>query len=88
MLYEMIGLYKECVKGPAIMIKNPYLTKQVGDIMGSLVKLGENGYIHKRHVQFIHSNDMIRVLRGEIGHFVRDPTLIFRALITYGKILK
>ena len=70
------------------MIKDPILTKQVGDIMGSLVKLVAKGYNYKRHVQFIHSNDMIRVLRGEIGHFVRDPTLIFRAHVTNGKILK
>ena len=70
------------------MINDPILTKQVGDIMGSLVKLVEKGYSYKRHVQLLHSNDMIRVLRGVIGHFVRDQTLIFRALFTYGKILK
>ena len=69
------------------MIKDPILTKQVGDIMGSLVELVEKGYCYKRHVQLLHSNDMIGVLRGVIGHIVRDPTLIFRALVTYGKII-
>ena len=88
LIYSIIELYNECIKGSNIMIKDPILTKQVGDIMSSLVKLVGKGYSYKRHVQFLRSNDMKRVLRGVIGHFVGDPTLIFRALVTYGKILK
>ena len=67
------------------MIKDPILTEQVAHIMGSLVKLAKKGYSRKRHVQFLHGNDMIKVLRGVIAHFVGDPTLIFRALVTYEK---
>ena len=81
-------LYGECVKGSDIMIKDPILTKQVDRITGSFVKLAKQGYSYKPHVQFLPSKDMIRVLKGMIGHFVRDPTLVFRAVVTYGKILK
>ena len=39
LIYNIIEIYDECVKEPGIMIKDPNLSKQVGDIMDSLVKL-------------------------------------------------
>ena len=60
----------------------------VNTVRSERVELVEKGYSYKRHVQFLPSSDMTRVLRGVIGHFVRDPTIISRALVTYAKILK
>ena len=70
------------------MIKDPNLTKQFAHIIRSLVKLVEEGYSQKQHLQFLHGKDMICLLSGAIGHFARVPTLIFRTLVTYAKILK
>ena len=41
LIYSIIELYDECVKGPDIMIKDPNLTKQFSHIMRSTVKLVE-----------------------------------------------
>ena len=35
----------------------------------------------KKHVQFLLDRDFMSVLKGIIGHFVRDPTLIFKAYV-------
>ena len=80
-----MGLYSECAEGSNIMIKDPILTKQVDHNMGSLVKLVKEGGTHKRYVQILHGDGMVGMLRGVIGHFVGNPTLIFRALVTYEK---
>ena len=37
LICSIIELYNECINGSDIMIKYLILTKQVGDIMGSLV---------------------------------------------------
>ena len=85
LINNIIEIYDKCVKGPGIMIKDPILTKQVAHIMGSLIKLVKQGGSHKWYVQILHGNGMESMLRGVIAHFVGDPTLIFRALVTYEK---
>ena len=85
LIYDIMGLYSECAKGGDIMIKDPVLTRQVDHTMGSLVKLVKEGGKNKRYVQIFHADGMPGMLRGVIGHFVGNPTLIFRALVTYEK---
>ena len=50
-------------------------------ILGSNAKVVKEGNRHKHHVQFLLGKGMMNVLRGVIGYFVRDPALIFRALV-------
>ena len=78
-----MGLYSECAKCTDIMIKDPILSKQVDHIMGTLVKLVKEGATHKRYVQILHGNGLACMLSRVIAHFVGNPTLIFRALVSY-----
>ena len=80
-IYKMIGLYKECVKGSDIILGDPKLTKEFADILSSIDKVAEKTCGHKQLVQFLHVKDVLGVLKGIIGQFVGDPTLIFRALV-------
>ena len=63
------------------MIKDPKLTKQFLISMRSFDKLGGNGCKHKERVQALLDRDFLGVLRGVVGHFARDPTLIFKAIV-------
>ena len=83
LIYDIMELYSECAKGTDIMIKDPILTKQVDHTMRILVKLVKEGGTHKRYVQILHGDGIVGLLRGVKGHFVGNPTLIFRALLTY-----
>ena len=80
-IYRIMHLYQECVKGSDYMVKDPNLTKQFLINMRSFGKLGEKSYGHKERVQALLDRDFLSVLRGVIGHFVRDPALIFKALV-------
>ena len=82
-IYRIMHLYNECVKGPDIMIKDPNLTRQFLLNMRSFMKLREDSYGHKQRVQVHLGRDVLEMLRGIICHFVRDPTLIFRALVMH-----
>ena len=62
--YCIIQLYNECVKWTDIKIKDPNLTKQFAHILRSIVKLVEDGYSHKWHVQLLLGEDMIIMLKG------------------------
>ena len=85
LIYDIMGLYSECAKGRDIMIDDPILTRQVDHTMNRLVRLVKEGGKNKRYVQIFREDFMAGMLRGVIGHFVGDPTLIFRALVTYEK---
>ena len=78
-IYRIMHLYNECVEGPDIMIKDLNLTRQFLLNMRSFKKLREDSYGHKQRVQAILDRIFLSALRGVIGHFVSDPTLIFKA---------
>ena len=85
LIYDIMGLYSECAKSRDIMIDGPILTRQVDHTMNRLVTLVKDGCKNRRYVQIFREDRMTHMLRRVIGHFVGDPTLIFRALVTYEK---
>ena len=80
-IYKIMHFYEECVKGADYMVKDPKLTKQFLISMRSFGKLAGKSYGHKERVQALLDRDFLSVLRGVVGHFVRDPTLIFKAIV-------
>ena len=62
-------------------VKDPNLTKPFLINMTSFVKLQDDSYRHKQRVQALLDGDVLSELRGVIGHFVRDSTFIFKALV-------
>ena len=81
MIYNIMHLYQECVKGDDYLIKDPKLTKEFLIKMQSFRELGANGCKHKNRVQALLDRDFLGVLRGVVGHFARDPTFIFKAIV-------
>ena len=81
MIYNIMNFYQECVKGADYMIKDPKLTKEFLIRMRSFGKLGANGCKHKERVQALLDRGFLDVLRGVVGHFARDPTHIFKAIV-------
>ena len=67
------------------MIDDPILTRRIDHTMNTRVTLAKEGGKTKRYVEIFREDGMADMLRGIIGHFVKDPTLIFRALVTYEK---
>ena len=63
------------------MIKYSDLTKKFIHNMGSIARLGQESYGHKQRVQVLLDKDALSVIRGIIGPFLRDPTLISKALV-------
>ena len=49
--------------------------------MRSFGKFAGKSYGHKERVQALLDRDFLSVLRGVVDHFVRDPTLIFKAIV-------
>ena len=49
--------------------------------MRSFAKLGANGSKHKERVQALLDRGFLDVLRGVVGHFARDSTLLFKAIV-------
>ena len=80
-IYKIMHFYEECVKGADYMVKDPKLTKQFLISMRSFGKLAGKSYEHKERVQALLDRDFLSVLRGVVDHFVRDPTLIFKAIV-------
>ena len=74
-------LYQECVKGRDYLIKDPKLTKEFLIRMRSFTKLGAKGCKHKERVQALLDKGFLDVLRGVTGHFAREPTHIFNAIV-------
>ena len=81
MIYNIMHLYQECVKGDDYLIKDPKLTKEFLIKMRTFRELGANGCKHKNRVHALLDKDFLRVLRGVLGHFARDPTFIFKAIV-------
>ena len=63
------------------MIKDPDLMKRFLRNIPSIGRIGQESYGHKQRVQLLLDRDVLDMLRGSISHFVRDPTLIFKALV-------
>ena len=81
MIYNIMNFYQECVKGADYLIKDPKLTKEFLIKMQSFRKLGANGCKHKKRVQALLDRGFLDVLWGVVGHFARDSTLIFKAIV-------
>ena len=82
LIYDIMGLHSEYAKGRDIMIDDPILKRRVDHTMNGLLRLVKEGGKNKRYVQIFREDSMADMLRGVIGNFVREPTLIFRALVT------
>ena len=80
-IYNIMNYYQECVKVTDYMIKDPKLTKEFLIRMRSFGTLGANGSKHKERVQALLDRGFLGVLRGVVGHFARDSTLIFKAIV-------
>ena len=63
------------------MIKDPNLTSQFLLNMRSFRKLQDDSYRRKQRVQALLDRDFLSFLWDVIGHLVRNPTLIFKALV-------
>ena len=81
MIYNIMHLYQECVKGSDYLIKDPKLTKEFLIKMRSFTQLGAKGCKHKERVQGLLDNGFLDVLRDIVAHFARDPTHIFNAIV-------
>ena len=82
LIYTIMGVYTECAKGNEITIDDPILTSRVDRAMNILDSV-KGGGKSKRNVKIFREDEMLEVLRKIIAHFVGDPTLIFKALVTY-----
>ena len=83
LIYTIMGVYSECAKGREITIDDAILTRRVDHTMNTLVRLVKEGAKNKRFVKIFRENRMPDMLREIIAHFVKAPTLIFSALVTY-----
>ena len=82
LIYTIMGVYTECAKGNEITIDDPILTRRVDRAMNILDSVKGAGK-SKRNVKIFREDEMLEMLREIIAHFVGDPTLIFKALVTY-----
>ena len=78
-----MGVYSECAKGREITIDDPIFTRRVDRTMNILVRGVKEGVKNKRNVKIFLEDGMADMLREIIAHFVKVPTLIFSALVTY-----
>ena len=83
LIYTIMGVYSECAKGREITIDDPILTRRVDRVMNTLVRFVKEDAKSKRYVKIFREDGMADMLRGIIAHFVKNPTLIFSALVTY-----
>ena len=84
LIYTIMGVYTECAKGNEITIDDRILTSRVDRAMNNLDRVKAGGK-SKRNVKIFREPEMKDVIRKIIAHFVGDPTLIFKALVTYEK---
>ena len=82
LIYTIMGVYTECAKGNEITIDDRILTSRVDRAMNNLDSV-KGGGKSKRNVKIFREHEMLDVIRKIIAHFVGDPTLIFKALVTY-----